>query len=387
MEQETRGHLKRSLHGSSGIVEIPKLMAEITIFTPSRSLQGQEIREKLDTTFAKLYHDLDDGFQPINFMLPWMLLPQNRRRDVAQRKMTQIYTDIIRERRADSKGEASQDMLWNLMRSVYKDGTPLPEHEIAHMMIALLMAGQHSLSVTSSWTMLRLASEPQIMEDLYQEQLRVLRNTTEPLTYDNLQELLLVRHIIKDTLRIHPPIHSIMRKVTNPLPVEGTNFTIPSSHVVLAAPGFMSLQLEYFPDPNKWDPHRWENMTEPVEDEKHKEDEGYGLVSTGTTNTYLTFGVGRYRCIGEHFAYLQITVIVAIMVKELELRNLEGKEGVVATNYSVGFSIARSTVLLLIGFFTVNCFRGQWHQHKFNGRDGDPVLTVLIHDSFTCYQQ
>ena len=34
-------------------------------------------------------------------------------------------------------------MLWNLINSVYKDGTPVPDNETAHMMIGLLMVGQH----------------------------------------------------------------------------------------------------------------------------------------------------------------------------------------------------------------------------------------------------
>ena len=44
------------------------------------------------------------------------------------------------------------------MDQKYRDGRLLRDHEIAHMMIALLMAGQHTSSATGSWTLLRLAS-------------------------------------------------------------------------------------------------------------------------------------------------------------------------------------------------------------------------------------
>ena len=339
MQNEIQKFLKRSsdFQGQNGVVNLPPVMAQITIFTASRSLQGKEVRERLDTTFAKLYHDLDDGFQPINFMLPWMPLPQNRRRDKAQQKMTQIYTEIIKERRKNMMAKDSEDMLWSLMNSVYKDGTPLPDTEIAHMMIALLMAGQHSSSVTSSWIMLRLASQPEIMEELYEEQQRVLGNLSKPLTYENLQELPLVMHVIRETLRLHPPIHSIMRKVKNPLPIEGTDWVVPPSHVLLAAPATMGKSDEFFPDAEKWDPHRWEGMQNPEDLEKEKMDYGYGLVSTGADSTYLPFGAGRHRCIGEKFAYLQLTIMVIMMVREFKLKNVEGKKGVVATDYSVGF--------------------------------------------------
>lgn len=338
MEYEIQEHIKRTanLQGSSGTVQIAPIMAQMTLFTASRCLQGKEVREQLDSSFAVLYHNLDDGFQPINFMLPWMPLPQNRRRDAANRKMTQIYTDIIRARRQGKSERDSEDMLWTLMQSSYKDGTPMPDHEVAHLMIALLMAGQHSSSVTSSWIMLRLASQPEILEDLYQEQLHALRDLSRPLTYDDLDNLPLIRHVIRETLRLHPPIHSIMRKVKNPLHVEGTNWVIPPSHVVLAAPNTISLSDEYFPDAKKWNPHRWEHMDNPDEAEKgDKFDYGYGLVSTGAGSSYLPFGAGRHRCIGENYAYLQLTMVVAIMVREFKFSNIEGKEGVVGTDYSV----------------------------------------------------
>ena len=337
MEDEVRDFIKRTPHfkGSGGTVNLPPVMAQITIFTASRTLQGREVRQKLDSTFADLYHALDDGFQPINFMLPWFPLPQNRKRDIAQRTMTQIYTDIINERRKKGEQQDCQDMIWNLMSCVYKDGTPLPDTEIAHLMIALLMAGQHSSSVTSSWIMLHLADKPEIMEELYQEQLRVLGNPSNPLTFDNIQNLTFLMHVIRETLRLHPPLHSLMRKVKNPLPIEGTNWVVPPSHVLLAAPATMGMSDEYFPNADKWDPHRWESIGDPQDEEKEKTDYGYGLVPTGADSTYLPFGAGRHRCIGEHFACLQLTIVISIMVQEFRVNNLEGKQGVVTTDYSV----------------------------------------------------
>ena len=335
MEDEIRSFIVRTpdFKGSSGIVQLPPIMAQITIFTASRSLQGVEVREKLDTTFAKLYHDLDDGFQPINFMLPWFPLPQNRRRDIAQRKMTRIYTDIIKARRSEKKEKDSEDMIWNLMNSVYKDGTPVPDTETAHMMIGLLMAGQHSSSVTSSWIMLHLAAQPETMEELYQEQLEILGDSV--LNYDNVQQLPLAMNVIRETLRLHPPIHSIMRKVKNPLPIAGTDWVVPPSHVLLAAPATMGMSDDYFPNAQEWDPHRWDTMADPRDEEKEKTDYGYGLVSTGADSTYLPFGAGRHRCIGEQFANIQLTIVLIIMVRTFKLSTVDGKRGVVATDYSV----------------------------------------------------
>lgn len=53
-------------------------------------------------------------------------------------------------------------MISALMQQTYRDGRPLSDKEIAHIMIALLMAGQHTSSTTSSWILLHLAANPDV---------------------------------------------------------------------------------------------------------------------------------------------------------------------------------------------------------------------------------
>jgi sterol 14-demethylase len=101
--------------------------------------------------------------------------------------MTETYTKIIRDRREAGGQKDSEDMVWNLMSFTYKNGKPVPDEEVAHMMIAMLMVGQHSSSSTAAWIVLRLATCPGIMEELYQEQLRVLGADLPSLTHEGLQ--------------------------------------------------------------------------------------------------------------------------------------------------------------------------------------------------------
>lgn len=326
--------------GKSGRVNIPAVMAEITIYTASRSLQGKEVRERFDSSFAKLYHDLDMGFSAINFMLHWAPLPHNRARDYAQRKMTEVYMEIVKDRRAGCE-KKEHDMIWNLMDSTYRGGVPIPDKEIAHMMIALLMAGQHSSSSTSAWIMLRLATCPHITEELYEEQRRVLGSDLPPLTYDDLAKLPLNQQVIKETLRLHAPIHSIMRAVTTPIPVPGSRYVIPTSHILLCAPGVTSQVDQYFPNPTVWDPHRWDPDSNGVtmgDIKEEQEDYGYGLISKGAHSPYLPFGAGRHRCIGEQFANLQLGAITATMVRLFKFRMPNGVTDVPPTDYSSLFS-------------------------------------------------
>lgn len=326
---------------NKGTFDVTKVIAEITIYTASRSLQGKEVRDRFNSTFAEMYHDLDMGFAPINFMLPWAPLPHNRKRDAAQRKLTETYMDIIRKRREAGGKKDSEDMVWNLMSCTYKNGTPVPDEEVAHMMIALLMAGQHSSSSTAAWIVLRLATCPEIIEELYQEQLRVLGKDLPDLTYETLQKLDLHAKVIKETLRIHAPIHSIIRAVKNPMPVEGTPYVIPTTHNVLSSPGVTARSEEYFPDPLKWNPHRWDdpNAAKAEEDDDdEKIDYGYGLVSKGTNSPYLPFGAGRHRCIGEQFAYVQLGTILVALVRQFKFSNPPNAPGIPETDYSVSGS-------------------------------------------------
>lgn len=53
-------------------------------------------------------------------------------------------------------------MLGALLDQKYKDGRTLSDREVAHIMIALLMAGQHTSSATSSWSLLHLADRPDV---------------------------------------------------------------------------------------------------------------------------------------------------------------------------------------------------------------------------------
>jgi len=146
--EQVEDYIKKSkfFKGAKGSVPLSEIIPELTIFTAARTLQGKDIRDALDGSFAKLYHHLDSGFTPMNFLFPWFPFPQNKRRDHAQRTMAQFYMEKINKRRADEKNDEVQersDMMWNLMNCSYKDGRKVPDKEVAHMMIALVSFIMH----------------------------------------------------------------------------------------------------------------------------------------------------------------------------------------------------------------------------------------------------
>jgi sterol 14-demethylase len=86
-----------------GTFQAFKTCSEMTILTASRTLQGPEIRSALDKSFADIYHDLDNGFSAISLFMPNLPLPSYRRRDAAQKAMSDFYVNIIQKRKAENR--------------------------------------------------------------------------------------------------------------------------------------------------------------------------------------------------------------------------------------------------------------------------------------------
>ena len=335
----TDPHFAPLQKGGEATINIFKTMSEITILTASRTLQGKEVREGLDKSFADLYHDLDAGFTPINFVIPNLPLPNNFRRDRAQKKMADFYKGII-AKRIESGGADQGDMISALMSQTYKNGRQLSDTEVAHMMIALLMAGQHTSSATGSWALLRLASRQEIIQELYDEQVKVYGDGNggfREMDYETQKgSVPLLDAVVKETLRMHPPIHSIMRKVKSPIPVpssyaapkgkanEHKSYVIPEGHYVLAAPIYSQHDPSVWKEADVFSPHRWFDKESVVALDKDNADDkvdfGWGVVSSGANSPYLPFGAGRHRCIGEQFAYLQLGTIIANFVRKYNWR-------------------------------------------------------------------
>ncbi|KAJ7067082.1 cytochrome P450 [Mycena amicta] len=301
-------------------------MSEITI------LHG-EVREGLDKSFSDLYSDLDGGFTPLNFMFPNLPLESYRKRDRAQKKMSQFYVNIIKRRRENPNGDHTYDMIASLLEQKYRGGDALRDHEIAHIMIALLMAGQHTSSATLAWTMLHLAADTEVATALYNEQVKRLGNPDKSfraMSYDDLRHLPILDAVIRETLRMHPPIHSIMRQVREDVVVPATLaapskdgvYVVPKDTYVLASPLMSQVDPSTWREADKWIPSRWydeegvaaQALRTYVDEGGEKIDYGFGA------SPYQPFGAGKHRCIGEQFAYLQIGTIIATLIQRIELR-------------------------------------------------------------------
>lgn len=319
IEKEARNYFNR-WSGSlgkdgkyAGSGDLPLAMAELTILTASRCLMGKYVREKLSETVAQLYYDLDKGFTPLNFLFKWLPIESFRKRDEAHIKMRNLFLNIMEQRRKrQAAGESfdndeSSDMMTALMDSEYRDGRKMSDKEVACLMIALLMAGQHTSSTTGTWCLCYLASNPEIWKQLVEEQKEVLGEDLGALDYDSLKKMTLLDQCIRETLRLKPPIITLMRKaMTN---VEYKHYAIPKDDYICVSPALCQLDKNIWgEDAEGFNPRRFD-------------DDNPRLVKAlghGASSNYLPFGAGRHRCIGEAFAYIQLKTIIATFVQIFE---------------------------------------------------------------------
>lgn len=92
----------------TGTFDAYHTFGSLIICTASRCLMGKEIRAGLDGNVAQLYYDLDQGFQPINFIFSNLPLPSYRRRDEACKKMAELYSSIIQRRKAENDNVSNE---------------------------------------------------------------------------------------------------------------------------------------------------------------------------------------------------------------------------------------------------------------------------------------
>ncbi|KAI8803641.1 cytochrome P450 [Cladochytrium replicatum] len=338
IRDEFRMFVDRKWKGDIGTSDAYHDMTELTIMTASRCLQGEEIRAQMTERVAKLYTYLDQALIPINVYISWLPHPRYINRDRANAELTRIFSAIIDSRRQKGHPEGKFDVLKALMESEYKDGSKMTDAEIAHMLIAMLMAGQHTSSATMSWMLFHLAAYPELITDLIEEQATVLTGTPStpisqlpPPNYASLRSMPLLDSLLKEVLRLYSPIHIVMRKVVKPLSFK--SFHIPPNHSICAPITATARDTNRFgSQPEQFDPRRFVQGGGDTGAEWTFEEKPPSVAEKSAGNSFLPFGAGRHRCIGEAFAYVQIKTLVCELVREFEF--VKVGEGVPKADYT-----------------------------------------------------
>ncbi|MEF3076852.1 cytochrome P450 [Methylobacter sp. Wu1] len=291
--------------GDTGEIDLLEFMKELTIYTSSHCLLGDEFRYELNEEFARIYHDLEKGVNPLAFVFPYLPLPVFRRRDKARARLQELVTGIIAKRA--QKPEKSEDAFQLLIDARYEDGSRLSAHEITGMLIGTLFAGHHTTAGTAAWTLLELARRPEYLERVLKE-LDAHFGVDGEVTFQALREIPVLENVIKEVLRLHPPLIFLIRKVMQDFHFK--DYTIKAGKYVCASPRVSHRIADVFPDPEKFDPDRYS--------EARQED--------ARPFSWIAFGGGKHKCSGNAFAMLQLKAIFSILLRRYTFELVDDKD-------------------------------------------------------------
>ena len=288
--------------GETGTIDLLDWFAELTIYTSSACLIGRKFRRDLDRRFAELYHDLEQGTDALAYVDPYAPIDSFARRDAARRGLVGLVQGIMDRRLANpGEPEGERDLLDVLMSVTEDDGTPrFSTDEVTGMFISMMFAGHHTTSGTAAWTLIELLRHPGTLATVVAE-LDDLHAQGEEVSYQALRSIPRLEAVIKEALRLHPPLILVLRVAKEELVVNG--FRIAPSKLVGASLSVSNRIPESFPDPDEFVPERY--LHPRAEDRENPW-------------TWIPFGAGRHRCVGAPFAMMQLKAIFSVLVREWE---------------------------------------------------------------------
>jgi sterol 14-demethylase len=296
--------------GDEGEIDLLDFFAELTIYTSTSCLIGTKFRNQLDSRFAHYYHELERGTDPLCYVDPYLPIESFRRRDEARKDLVALVQEIMHQRIANPPADKNdRDMLDVLVSIKDDEGNPrFSADEITGMFISLMFAGHHTSSGTSAWTLIELIRHPDVYASVIEE-LEELYADGQSVSFHALRQIPRLENVLKETLRLHPPLIILMRLAKGEFAVEG--YPIHEGELVAASPAISNRIPEDFPDPNDFMPQRYE--------EPRQED----LVNRWT---WIPFGAGRHRCVGAAFATMQIKAIFSVLLREYEFEMAQPAE-------------------------------------------------------------
>jgi sterol 14-demethylase len=288
--------------GESGEIDLLDFFAELTIYTSSACLIGTKFRDELDDRFARLYHELERGTDPLCYVDPYLDIESFRLRDEARVGLVALVQEIMNSRLAAGRPDkANRDMLDVLITIRDDEGNlRFSANEITGMFISMMFAGHHTSSGTSSWTLIEMLRHPDVMAAVTAE-LDDLYADGQEVSFHALRQIPKLENVIKETLRLHPPLIILMRVAKGEFEVAG--YPIHTGEMVAASPAISNRIAEDFPDPDAFVPDRY--------DKPRQED----LINRWT---WIPFGAGRHRCVGAAFATMQIKAIFSVLLRDWE---------------------------------------------------------------------
>ncbi|KAJ8981725.1 hypothetical protein NQ317_003790, partial [Molorchus minor] len=217
--------------------------------------------------------------------------------DARRKKLEKNKSD---EKEVDDTGRKNKKAFLDTLLQSTIDGMPLSNEDIRAEVDTFMFGGHDTISTTISFTLYLLSKHPDVQKLAFEEQKEIFgddvhRNST----YSDLNKMNYLDLVIKECLRILPPVTIIGREVTKDVKYKG-NIIPAGTDIFIFIYGVLH-DPKNFPDPEKFDPLRFRNSTSPA------------------AYSYLPFSAGPRNCIGRKFAMLEMKSCVSKILRNFEL--------------------------------------------------------------------
>lgn len=234
---------------------------------------------------------------------PFAFLAEDATRDIQTavrfRNLARVILGVIEERRRT--GQRPFDFLSLLMDARdRKSGTGMTDKELLDEVNTLIIAGHETSAGTLNWAWYLLSQHPAV-------EARVLAELAEAIpgdgfTFDQLMGLNYTACVLKETLRLYPPVWLFSRRAVKEDRLG--EFRVPAGAHLFIAPYFLHRRPELWPDPERFDPDRFDEARSPPVDRY----------------AFIPFSAGARRCIGDYFSFVEMQMHLALLAPHFVLR-------------------------------------------------------------------
>jgi cytochrome P450 len=280
-------------------LNIAEVMRLLTLRIATKTLFGADIGEE-GSNSAMLLQKIGALLgSPAIAILPYDLpgLPFHRMLNL----MAQLDEEMrILIRRMQANGADGKDVLSMLIQARDADsGLGLTEDELLGHVGVIFAAGHDTSANALTWMLFLLSQHPEITADLVDELETVLQG--QPPTLEQLQQLPLLERVIKESMRVLPPVPWNARVTSQATSLGG--YELPENTEVFLSIYHTHHSPAIYLNPEKFDPQRWEKY-EP------------------TMFEYNPFSAGSRTCIGAPLALMEIKIVLAILLMQYRLKYL-----------------------------------------------------------------
>jgi retinoid hydroxylase len=256
-----------------------------------------------ETVLGHYYEDWTTGLFSIPVNLPWTAFGKAFRS--RERLLVEIERLILA--RQEETGERSATDALDLLLTAQDDaGEGLSLAELKDQILVLLFAGHETLTSALASLCLLLAQHPAVLARAREEQ---RSRGNQPLDFELLKQMSYLDQILKEVLRVVPPVGGGFRSVLQDCEYGG--FRIPAGWQSLYQINATHQDPEVYPDPKQFDPERFGS--------ERSEDRVKPFV-------HVPFGGGLRECIGKEFARLEIKLFAARLLREYQWELLPGQD-------------------------------------------------------------